>query len=169
VRAAPKIRRHHFAHREAKASHKPHEVLRVEALATLGHWLAERWPNLPVIPVGNDALELVSPVTGRRVVLAVSARRVTVDRWYERRRDARALGIAWQPLLAPTPGVLRVLDELAAGIYATRLWGAVADIVLQTGAVVTLNPKPDSSGRSPARASHTPRASSATPVSATAG
>jgi len=135
------IRRHHFAHREAKASHQPHEVWRVEALAALGGWLAERWPDLPVTPVGDDALELASPRTGRRVVLAVSARRVTLDGWHARRREAHARGVAWQLLLAPTPGVLRVVDELADGIYATRLWGAVADIVLQTGAAVALNPQ----------------------------
>jgi hypothetical protein len=127
------IRRHDFAHREATASHTPQEVWRVEALAAVRDWLAGRWPRLPVTSTGENALELTSPRTGRRVVFAVGARRVTVDAWRERRRDADARGVTWQLLLAPTPGVVRMVGDLGDGVYAIRLWGVVAEMVLRTG------------------------------------
>jgi hypothetical protein len=135
------ILRHHFAHREATASHAPHEVWRVEALAAVRGWLTDRWPSLRVTPVGGDALELTSPRTGRRVVLAMTARRITVDAWRERRRDAESRGATWQVLLAPTSGVVRMVEDLGDAAFATRLWGVVAEIVARTGAAVALNPQ----------------------------
>jgi hypothetical protein len=44
-------------------------------------------------------------------------------------------------LLAPTPGVVRMVGDLGDGVYATRLWGVVAEMVLRTGVAVALNPQ----------------------------
>lgn len=59
-------------------SHKPYEIWRHEVLATLEHWLVEKWPKLAV---RHDAttLELTSPQTGKAVVLEPQPPRFTSD------------------------------------------------------------------------------------------
>jgi rRNA maturation protein Nop10 len=107
-------------------------------LATLEHWLAEKWPKLAVRHA--TTLELTSPQSGKAVVLEPQPPRFTSDEWYERNRRADTAR-RWQLLLRPTAGVLRVRDEVADGTYATRLYGLASVMVTHVGLAIVVNPQ----------------------------
>jgi hypothetical protein len=109
-----------------------------ETLAILEHWVASEWPRLSVRR-DSATLELISP-NGRTLLLHPSPARLSADAWSERNLAATPVRL-WQLLLRPTPGVLKVTEELADGLYATRLQGLAAAIVNVTGAAVAINPQ----------------------------
>ena len=77
---------------------------------------------------------------GKVVVIEPCPPRLSSDDWFDRDRAATD-DRRWQLLLRPTAGVLRVKDQLAEGLYATRLYGLAATIVTFAGAAIAINPQ----------------------------